>query len=774
MDTIDRFNTNLPAPVSANLPVRQDLTPALLDQAGTPGLQVNPRVILRGLSRHWWHILGLSLLVSGPIVFSILRFVEPTYEASSLLHVEPLAPELFAFNRLVESQGTTYLKTEVEVLTSDRVLEPVVTNALVVNLPMIKKSVDPKSDLRLKLKVGIVESTNLIRVSMELPNRDEAITIVQAVIDSYKEKYTEKNRAENRLQTESMKLHLTKLEQEIQINRDKLKDLYTRGKVAAPKPADRLNANNDDGSTAQPTFNKVTEDHVQNMMAGMVRTELSIIEAQSMLDVKREAYEAYEAKQAEGRQPNQQVEAQQLARVQELFSKDTDVIALKQEIEDTGEHLDRIKKSVRQPHDPARVAAQIHFDKLQQEYKDLWKLKYREILNRLTGPVAETHPLASIEELKQKIDGLRKIKEKQTELFKAMEVDQKATNSDTFDAGYLNFQLTSLLNREDQIKKHLEQLTFEASRQHFRVDVLNPATAPRNPSNNKQLKYMAAAPVGVMFMILGMFLLVEIKAERVADPDSLSSRVRSEVYALPPLPTARSLRKLNADDQIEQFIQRLDHLRFAVCGNPGELGKGRCVLITSAIGGEGKTTLAAQLAQRCGSAGMNTLLVDSDFRRASLCKLLDVPPEGPGLSDVLKNEATIDEVAIPVQGGTFYLLPAGTPIHDTSRLLQSSRFGQLISQLRQHYDLIIIDSPPVLPVPDALIMGRWADGAVIAARYDISRFPQVERARRQLDNAGIAVLGTVINGMRHSDSYYGRRYTNNRRRSNGPDSSNAI
>ena len=229
----------------------------------------------------------------------------------------------------------------------------------------------------------------------------------------------------------------------------------------------------------------------------------------------------------------------------------------------------------------------------------------------------------------------------------------------------------------------------------------------------------------------------------------------------------------DADDQIEQFIQRLDHLRFAVCGNPAELGKGRCVLITSAVGGEGKTTLAAQLAARCGNAGMSTLLIDSDFRRASLCKLLDVPPEGPGLSDVLKDEATIDEVAIPVQGGTFYLLPAGTPIQDTSRLLQSPKFGQLMSQLRQHYDLIIIDSPPVLPVPDALILGRWADGAVIAARYDISRFPQVERARRQLDNAGIAVLGTVINGMRHSDSYYGR-YTYSRRRSNEPDSSNAI
>ena len=94
-----------------------------------------------------------------------------------------------------------------------------------------------------------------------------------------------------------------------------------------------------------------------------------------------------------------------------------------------------------------------------------------------------------------------------------------------------------------------------------------------------------------------------------------------------------------------------------------------------------------------------------------------------------------------MQGGTFHLLPAGTPIPDTSRVLQNRKLGLLIAQFRQIYDLVIIDSPPVLPVPDALILGRWVDGAVLAVRYDISRFPQVERARRQLDGAGICRPG---------------------------------
>jgi capsular exopolysaccharide synthesis family protein len=279
-----------------------------------------------------------------------------------------------------------------------------------------------------------------------------------------------------------------------------------------------------------------------------------------------------------------------------------------------------------------------------------------------------------------------------------------------------------------------------------------------------------------LFLMLGLFLMAEVKAERVSDLDALSTRVQSEVYALPPLPTARSIRKRSvaeADDQIEQFIQRLDHLRYAVCGNPAELDRGRCVLITSAIGGEGKTTLAAQLAMRCGNAGMTTLLIDADLRRSSLCSLLDVP-EGLGLSDALiKDEVSAKELVLPIQDGTFYLLRAGTPVQDTNRVLQNRKFELLLAEFRQLYDLILIDSPPVLPVPDALILGRWVDGAVLAVRYDISRFPQVERARRQLDGSGVPVLGTVINGMRNFDSYYGR-YSYSRRRPPQADPSNMI
>jgi polysaccharide biosynthesis transport protein len=334
-------------------------------------------------------------------------------------------------------------------------------------------------------------------------------------------------------------------------------------------------------------------------------------------------------------------------------------------------------------------------------------------------------------------------------------------------------EVVSLTEMKASVNRKLEQLKFEYQKGTARVEVVDSAAAAKSPSANKRQRFMMMLPVGVLFAVLSLFLLLELKAERVADPDLLSSRVQSEVFALPPLPTNRAPRSLSGpDDQIDKFIQRLDHLRFAVCGGQQDAGLGRCVLVTSAIGGEGKTTLAAQLAARCGNAGISTLLIDADLRRAALCDLLDVP-EGPGLSDVLKNEANVDEIVIPVQGGTFHLLAAGTPIDDTSRILQGRNFAILIAQLRQRYDMIIIDSPPILPVPDGLILGRWTDGALLAARFEVSRSPQVERARRQLDSAGIPVLGTVINGMRSSDAYYGR-YAFNRQRPPQPDSPDTV
>jgi capsular exopolysaccharide synthesis family protein len=266
-----------------------------------------------------------------------------------------------------------------------------------------------------------------------------------------------------------------------------------------------------------------------------------------------------------------------------------------------------------------------------------------------------------------------------------------------------------------------------------------------------------AAPLLSLLATLGLFLLIEVRSGRVADPDDIAARVRIGVIGIvPPLPSpqpARSPRALRDQRRkLEEFVQSLDHLRVTLCSRGP--GGHRCALITSAVGGEGKTTLAAQLAGRCANAGLSTLLIDADLRRPSLGELLEVP-EGRGLVDVLLGDATPEEAMVVIgNAGGFHLLPAGSTGHDPSRLLQGERLGQLIARFREAFDIVIIDAPPVLAVPDALLLGRWADGAVVAVRHDASRFPLVERAIKRMSAVGVPMLGVVVNGVRPAEASY--------------------
>jgi polysaccharide biosynthesis transport protein len=138
--------------------------------------------------------------------------------------------------------------------------------------------------------------------------------------------------------------------------------------------------------------------------------------------------------------------------------------------------------------------------------------------------------------------------------------------------------------------------------------------------------------------------------------------------------------------------------------------------------------------------------------------MLDVP-DHRGLINVLRGEVLADEaISVVGGGGGFHFMPAGTPKVDPSRLLHGDRLGKMLAQARETFDIVIVDAPPVLPVPDALTIGRWCDGAILAVRCDASRFALVEKANRRLASVGVSVIGAVVNGVRIAESTYGSYY----------------
>jgi capsular exopolysaccharide synthesis family protein len=641
---------------------------------------------------------------------------------------------------------------------------------------MIKRSTDVHEDLRKNLNVEIIPNTHWISVALESANGDEAAAIVNAVVDAFEEHVKERGGGENNVLIKDLEEFLRVLKAQIDVKKTALLDLAKKGNVEFQRPV-LLGRSDENEQGPQPSSN-LSLDQYRHITEQLMQNDLQIIEIEALLQTRQaEAQQAQVSAESTPSSSTEHLSEQERQLIVEEFKRDPEVASIIDEIHATEEELDHAREVAKKGADPARVAAQKRLAKLNGEYNHLWETKGKRIRQRLLVPTAAAGmpERESIADLKRKLESLRLTRDKLNDLQKKFDVSKQQSQTDVVQAGFLKEDLNRLYSSHDLVTRKVDGLKFNKEKAEIRIARKEKAMPPKAYYNNKQLKYVLLAAVGMMFGVLGLFLLLEIKSERVADPDQLSSRVHSEVFALPPVPMARGVRRLGksvVDDQLERFLQRLDHLRFAVCGDHHGTEMGRCVLITSSVQSEGKTTLAAHLAIRCGTAGISTLLIDADLHRAEQCRLLAVP-EGLGLTDVLTAGAKFEEVVMPIQGETFSLLSAGTPVKDSSRVLQGRDLPMLIAQLRQRYEMIIIDSPPVLPVPDALILGRWTDGALLATRFEISRSPQVERARRQLDNAGIPVLGIVINGMRISDTYYGH-YMYSRQRVPQPEPSSPV
>ena len=218
----------------------------------------------------WFAIGGESLLlwlvVSAPAMCLIWLFIQPTYEAFSLLRVEPSTLNLFAPSNNQDNTTThlPYLQTQVQLIKSDRVLEMALANTDVATLPSIKQSSDPKYDLNKDLTVEQVQDAYLIRVALESKIPSEAAIIVNAVVNAYKKHTEAYAQSANRRLRESLETEERILLKKIDMTQNELKVLVQNGNVAVPaaKEKEPVLNKNDDPAQPQPTFKNLGESHL--------------------------------------------------------------------------------------------------------------------------------------------------------------------------------------------------------------------------------------------------------------------------------------------------------------------------------------------------------------------------------------------------------------------------------------------------------------------------------------------------------------------------------
>ena len=193
----------------------------------------------------------------------------------------------------------------------------------------------------------------------------------------------------------------------------------------------------------------------------------------------------------------------------------------------------------------------------------------------------------------------------------------------------------------------------------------------------------------------------------------------------------------------------------------------KVITITSSVSNEGKSSVAFDLSKTMAEGGKKILMVDADLRKSVLAAKYHIQGIDKGLSHYLTGQAEIEDIIYETETEGFYLSVAGPLSPDPTSLLDSDQFQKFIDKVREDYDYVIIDAPPLGVVIDAVIIGKYCDGAVLVIEQGVIKRKVVQDVIKQLKRGEVRILGAVLNKVderigaygaydyKYSYSYYG-------------------
>ena len=302
------------------------------------------------------------------------------------------------------------------------------------------------------------------------------------------------------------------------------------------------------------------------------------------------------------------------------------------------------------------------------------------------------------------------------------------------------------------------------------VAVVDPAVPPEKPSRpNKPLTVAIAALLGLALGFVVCQLLAFVTGV-VRDPKKLEQSIGQPTLGVVPL----SLEQVNAMEREDSgelsdymlaaaeptstVVEALRSLRTSILFSLAEKKQAKVLLLTSAVPSQGKSFLSANLAYLLAVTGKRVLLIEADVRRSSIKRYIDFDPKNPGLSSVLNENIDIASVILKDVYPNLDFLPAGPRVKNPGDMLSTDRLSILIASLRNQYDFIFIDSPPLLPVNDARALAKVSDITLFAVRQEMVSLTEVREALEIFGKSGNYIDGVIFNGFIPSRIRYGYNY----------------
>lgn len=336
------------------------------------------------------------------------------------------------------------------------------------------------------------------------------------------------------------------------------------------------------------------------------------------------------------------------------------------------------------------------------------------------------------------------------------------------DVEFVLLQRDAESNRQiwQSLQQRVNEFAVTRERRSSNVRIVDAAEVPQVPLGENVRKNLRYGALGAFFLGLCVAFCLEYFDSHVKTPEQIKTELGLPFLGLVPLVPKQELPGplVQADSASsrsgvppgfgEAFRKLRTNVRLSI-PNEGM----QPLLITSAGMGEGKTVIASNLAATIALSNHRVLLIDADLRRPRLHKVFDLPQE-PGLSNLLVGQAPASQAVRRTRIPGLNVLPSGTVPPNPSELLESQRFKDFLAQLGRYFDWVLIDSPPVLPVTDAMVLSQHVAGVVLVMSADGTPIQAARTAIEQLDTARARILGAVLNrvDLDRRAYYYAQHY----------------
>ena len=789
-------------PTRLNLRQGQPRVRPTATRTGDATSEVDISRYLNSIRRNWLLGAVLGLLLSGPLAGLIWWLCPDEYTAVEYVRIASNhAPLIF---ETVDTQGRfdvkSFKNTQRQLLIQPVALSKALKESGMLKNPIVAYEDDPVRWLQKKLKVTFPDEAEIMNISLTLTDATCAYEICRAVTATYFEEVVDKQKVERqqrvtrlekvlaetsekvrkmrnelitivdatgtsdsatltlaqqstmrqfdftRAELSKVAIEIRKWETELRvngINPNELKDTAVNSKVKTGAPVEGRGSKSSDSkpSDSKPSDSKPSDSEP--------------------LDSEPPASTVSQSDSEE----NLQNENHQNEPDEDPTTNITDVVLLEQ-LENDRAIVDLTKKiaqkknliettRLRYDRKLAEEKIQAHQEALEILTAQLRKRQARvlQLYERNAGKTSNP-----IEQVALRLSVLKQTREELQADLDRLETESKTFGRQSIDAEMKRKEIDSFDPVVERVTQEIERTKIEME-SATRITVISSLAAPNAGENRLRIPLTSAGAVLGLLLPLGLLVLRDYRKNHVNNLNKINESLQLAVLGTIPRVPPRVMAILNDStsktaliwrNRLNESISAITALLLYKLESEGH----RVIMVCSAMSGEGKSTLSEQLARGLASSGHRTLRIDFDLRRPTLNSRLKFELQ-PGTSDVLRNGLDLMQAVHETNSPNLSFLTAGDI---PGSLLMESTNGVLAAffdRCRTEFELIVIDSSPLLPVVDGRLVGQHADGVIMTMMKDRSQEPQVIAARKILADYSIPVLGCVFTGGTTEGTYGG-------------------